>query len=459
MSPPAHRFAAAAAAVLAVAEALAQPLDVRDPDSTRDIYLEMEVAPREVYVQEQITCVLRIYRAVEFFDAQIANFEPQGAVVHRLGRDSMYSRAIDGRRYDVIERRFAVFPQASGRLVVPAFRVDARIANADIASAKDGLFDVGRTLRLETEPVEVAVKPHPRTASTPWLPARALTMTEEWPEDPPRIVAGEPVVWTVRLQATGLAVEQLPAVDVSGVEGTRVYPDQPRASNRFDATAVHGERIQPLALVAGAAGELKLPELRVEWWDVEADAPRIASIPARTVNIEPAPTQAQRSATALPGDPAADAASARLWQVVSAALVVVWLVTLGALMHIRRRRGDGSSDSVPSGRTSMDTGVARRRVLDACRRSDPRAARDALLSWAGLLWPESSPRDLIALAPLVGDAPAAEAILALDSALWSSRTIGWDGTNLAARLPRRPRPGPARTRPPPAGGLPSLHPT
>ena len=158
MKASAFRIAVAAVAVFAFGEALAQPHDANDANdarSARDVYLEVDVTPREVYVQAQLTCVLRIYRAVEFLEAKLSEFEPEGAVIHRLGRDSRYTRVIDGRRYQIIERRFAVFPQASGRLTLPAIRLDARIADADAVSARGGVFDPGREVRIETEPVEI----------------------------------------------------------------------------------------------------------------------------------------------------------------------------------------------------------------------------------------------------------------------------------------------------------------
>ena len=436
------------------------PAPTAAAQSARDVFLEVEVTPRDVYVQSQILCVLRIYRAAEFLDAKLSEFDPEGAVTHRLGKDSTYARVIDGRRYRVIERRFAVFPQASGQLVLPAFRLDARIADAGAASTMGRLFGEGRRVRLSTQPVEVVVKPRPAATSTPWLPATAVTLTEEWPEEPPRLVAGEPVTWTLRLGATGLAGEQLPPIEPSGLEGVRFYPDQPVVATRAGTQSIHGELVQRIALVPGTEGTLTIPELRVQWWDVEADAPRTAVIPARTIAVAASPTRAEASRPALAAPAAVPATGSRLWQRVSAVLAVVWLATLGALLFVlgRRRRGDGQSPP-PAEDPIRNTAAARQRVLDACRDASPRAARSALLAWAGLVWTESPPRDLIALASRVRDEPLAEAILALDRALWSARDTGWTGQSLAARIPRElgRRPDSPR-RHPTAERLPSLHP-
>ena len=428
--------------------------------SARDVFLEVEVTPQAVYVQSQLVCVLRIYRAAEFLEAKLSDFNPDGAVTHRLGKDATYAKVVDGRRYRVIERRFAVFPKASGRLTLPAFRLDARIAEAGAASTMGRLFGEGRRVRIATQPVEVVVKPRPRAAATPWLPAHAVTLSEEWSEEPSRLVAGEPVTWTLRLGAEGLTGEQLPPIEPPAIDSARIYPDQPSIVTRADGHAVHGERVQHVAMVPGAAGELKIPELQVEWWDVEADAPRTARIPPRTIAVAAAPaTAGVASRPALAAPPAAPEVSPRLWQAISAALTVVWLVTLGALLRVlgRRRRSDTVSSS-PAETLPRDTAAARRRVLDACRDADPRAARGALLYWAGLVWPESPPRDLIVLAARVHDEPLAETILDIDRALWATRDSDWAGQSLAARLPRELGPPPSPRRRAPTDRLPSLHP-
>ena len=435
------------------------PASSTQAQSARDVFLEMEVTPREVYVQSQIVCVLRIYRASEFLEAKLSEFDPDRAVTHRLGRDSTYTKVIDGRRYRIIERRFAVFAQASGPLTLPAFRLDARIAEPGAASTMGRLFGEGRRVRIATQPVDVVVKPRPDAGVTPWLPATAVTLTGEWPDEPPRLVAGEPVTWTLRLGATGLAGEQLPPIEPPAIEGVRVYPDQPSIATRTSARAVHGERVERLAIVPGAAGTLTLPELRVQWWDVEADAPRTALIPARTISVAPAPASAAAPRPALAASPAVVQTSPRRWQVASAALAFAWLATLGVLVRVLGRRGRTDAPSeAPVEESPRDTAAARTRVLDACNASDPGAARHALLSWAGLAWQESPPRDLIALAARVRDERFRDAIMALDRALWSGRDTGWTGRSMATALPRDlDSPQPPRRRAA-ANRLPSLHP-
>ena len=430
------------------------------PQSARDVFLEVEVTPREVYVQSQIVCVLRIYRAAEFLDAKVSDLNPDTAVTFRLGKDSTYAKVVDGRRYRVIERRFAVFPQASGLLALPAFRLDARIAEPGAASTMGRLFGDGRRVRLATRPIDVVVNPRPDTASIPWLPARAVTLSEQWPDNPPRLVAGEPITWTLHLGATGLPGEQLPELLPPEIQGVRIYPDQPSVSTRTRAHAVHGERIQRIAVLPGTAGTMTIPELRVAWWDVEADAQRVARIPERKIEVAPSPALTTVQRPSLAESPAAPETSLRPWRIVSGVLALAWLVTLGAFVRVvlRVRSAGSQSTSNPDSDPSPDIAAARQNALKACRGTDPRTVRNALLGWAALVWPESPPRDLIALAAHVREEPLAAEILALDRVLWSARPGEWSGRSLAERLPLEFDTKVSRQCRITQGGLPSLNP-
>ena len=322
------------------------------------------------------------------------------------------------------------------------------------------LFGEGRRVRIATQPVEVVVKPRPRAAATPWLPAHAVTLSEEWSEEPSQLVAGEPVTWTLRLGAEGLTGEQLPPIEPPAIDSAA---DLPRPAFHRDprrwACGVRGARSARRdgtgrgrgAEDPGAAGGVvgRRGGCAAHCSDPCADDCRRSSASHCRGGVPPRP----RRSTAAPE------VSPRLWQGISAALTVVWLVTLGALLRVlgRRRRSDTVSSS-PAETLPRDTDAARRRVLDACRDADPRAARGALLHWAGLVWPESPPRDLIVLAARVHDEPLAETILDIDRALWATRDSDWAGQSLAARLPRELGPPPSPRRRAAMDRLPSLHP-
>ena len=111
-----------------------QPIAIRvseDPApasaAAREVQLQVETDATEVHVQQQLLLTVRLLHAVNFErGATLEAPEIPDAVVRELGENS-YEKLIDGRRYGVFERRYAVFPQRSGELVVPALGFQAAL--------------------------------------------------------------------------------------------------------------------------------------------------------------------------------------------------------------------------------------------------------------------------------------------------------------------------------------------
>jgi len=110
-----------------------QPIAIRvseDPPpasaAAREVQLQVETDAAEVHVQQQLLLTVRLLHAVNLNrGATLEAPEIPDAVVRELGEDS-YEKLVDGRRYGVFERRYAVFPQKSGELVVPALGFHGR---------------------------------------------------------------------------------------------------------------------------------------------------------------------------------------------------------------------------------------------------------------------------------------------------------------------------------------------
>jgi hypothetical protein len=301
----------------------------------RDIFLEAEVSPNPVYVQAQMRYVVRLLRSVDVVDGTLTEPSATNAVLRRLGRDISYTTNRDGRSYRVLERRYALFPQISGELVVSPVEFEGEVVDPSQASSGlSRLFARGKRVRLRTPIVRAtAIAPPADYPGQTWLPAKNVQISEEWSKDPDTLLAGEPLTRTLRLQAVGLSAEQLPEIAVTVAEGVKEYGDQPIMRTTADTDWVHGVREQRIALVPGNEGSYTLPEIRIDWWDTERNAPRQATIPARilrvaagTLDNAAALTDGEASTEKAP-PPATLRQRLPLWQGVSALLAIVWLIT------------------------------------------------------------------------------------------------------------------------------------
>jgi hypothetical protein len=405
-----------------------------DDAGSRDIFLEAEVSPNPAYVQAQMRFVVRLLRSVDVVDGTLTEPSATNAVLRRLGRDISYTTTRDKRSYRVLERRYALFPQASGELVISPVEFEGEVVDAGQAgTGLSRLFARGKRLRLRTDVVRATALPPPAAfAGHTWLPAKSLLINEEWSTDPETLRAGEPVTRTLSLRAVGLSAEQLPEVEVTISDGIKEYADQPITRTTTDTDWVHGVREQRIALVPGGEGTYTLPEIRIDWWDTERDALRQATLPARTLRVAagaPSSVDARLDADPVPAvQPMAASPwrSAPLWQGVAALLAVIWLLTLVAWCRARAPK-PADADRNTGGNTPREPPTSLR---EACLGDDAPGAREGLLRWAAESWPANPPRSLPALASRLADPALRAEIALLDRALYARSEEDWSGEQL-----------------------------
>lgn len=278
---------------LAVGQATTAPitLDVQEPSpATRakpggDVFVEVEADPVTPYVQQQVRYVVKLYYAFDLTDGNLAEPAADGLTAQRLGQEKRYVATVEGRRYNVVERHYALTPEHSGTIEVPAlvFR-----GNALDVTDPTGFFSRGRSVVARSQPVRLEVKPKPASwTDGAWLPAAGLLLKDET-ELPQQMRVGDPVTRTIRLQAQGLGFEQLPELELAAPAGTEMYPDKADTRTRDDGEWLYGERVRKFAFVPSHAGTLTIPGLTVHWWDTANDRMETAELPPRTITVLPA---------------------------------------------------------------------------------------------------------------------------------------------------------------------------
>jgi hypothetical protein len=401
------------------------------PDiGTEPIVLKAEVATREAYVQQQIVYTLKLYYAVNLSEGAIDELNVPNAVVERLGQDERSMTEINGQRYQVLERRYLVVPEQSGELQIPSVSLRARVVSSG-GSVFDSFFNRGRSVEVPSEAITVTVKPRPAGFSgAVWLPATSVAISEA-PLDE-SVQVGDAITRKLRIDARGLSATQLPAFSIDAPPGAQVYPDQPSRVTRAEGNEVVATLEQNIALLPAQAGTLKLPPIQIRWWDVAADAERIAELPAQTLTVRAAsgvasvPTPTADSASVLPATSAVTTSSP-LWPIVSSALLVL---TLGAFAQIWRLNQRLKRLAAPPAERAIDDanrGNAERLLKRAIGQSDAAAATTALLKLAAVRG--ISARNLSELAAQL-DGPFAITLRALEQARYAARAESPDLTAL-----------------------------
>ncbi len=413
--------------------------------SNQAVVFEAQVDRDSVYVQGQVILTLRVQESINLEDRSLTDLKLDNAFVHPLEQQS-FQRTVNGRPRLVHEVRYAIFPEQSGTLTIPAQTYAARERGP-----RRGLFDLGssgRQLRRQTKPLQIEVLPRPDTyPRADWLPATELTVEESWSTPPEQLRVGESATRTVTIRGVGLQGAQLPPVLYPATRGLKFYPDQPEITDGEASSGLVGTRVDSVAIVPTRAGTWQIPEVRIPWWDTRTDELRYAVLPAQELQVMaadpatlPSPPVGQTAPVAATGAELAPAAGApdtgsasdtRLWQLVSAVTALGWLSTLAYLLYTRRRRESAGPQEPP--RRSNET-RAFKDALAACDNGDAAAARTAVLAWAAQLSTATPPTSLAQVAALLDDVSLCAALDSLDRTLYGGAASTWDGAELAGCL-------------------------
>ncbi|MFQ5519703.1 MAG: protein BatD, partial [Mariprofundus sp.] len=254
--------------------------DASDGEPQGDIWLDMQIEPKQVLVQQQAIITIRIYQAVSLSQAQISEPAPAHAIVERLGEDSTFQTTKNGRRWHVTERRYALFPQQSGQLEIEPLQLDG-----SVMVGNGGYFQSAKPVRVRSNALNLDVRAIPTSwNAAEWLPAKQIRLEESWPESIEHKV-GEPITRTLTVYADGLTSSQLPVFFTALPDFLKAYPDTPVLSDDKKASGIIGSRQEKTAIMPTRPGTYIWPELSLSWWNTETGKLEEASIPARTFKV------------------------------------------------------------------------------------------------------------------------------------------------------------------------------
>ena len=314
---------------------------VATAQSNAAAFVETEVDAQQPYVQQSVGVVVRLYFASQLASGELVLDTPQGASLQRVGEDRTDVRQINGRRYNVVERRFLLIPERSGPLRLPGARFNGRTAGGFF----DDFFGAGGDGRMNAVSPErtLQVRAQPAQAPQPWLPLHGLQLRYTTAPDSAR--AGEAATVVVEAVANGATRAQftdLPVPDLG--DAGQVFAEPAQHEETFTGSTPRLKITRRYSIVPRQAGTLVVPGPKVSWWNVDSGSAQQATLPDLTLTVAagrggPPAAQALDTQAALPGEdvqPAAPtavplgAADARPWPWIAAAagLALLWLLTL-----------------------------------------------------------------------------------------------------------------------------------
>ena len=83
------------------------------------VYTETLIDKPAVYVQEQLLLTHRLYTSIQLTDLSMEELVLPGAIIQKVAQNQFQKR-VGNKDYMVVEMKYALFPQTSGKLNIPA---------------------------------------------------------------------------------------------------------------------------------------------------------------------------------------------------------------------------------------------------------------------------------------------------------------------------------------------------
>lgn len=410
------------------------------------IYTETLVDKSAVYIQEQIILTHRLYTSVQLRDYSLSELDIPGAIVQRLG-DTQFQKVINGRNYLVLEVSYAIFPQSSGKLNIPALRFGAFESSS---RSQFGAFATrGNRVFRDTQAKTIDIMARPaHVPADEWMPSSNIELTEQWSDDLNNLSVGEPITRTIRISAQGLTGAQILPLTIAPSSQYKLYPDQPQLDQQVSSNGLLGTRTESLALVPNQAGEIILPAIEMRWWDTVNQRMQTASLPGKTVQVSASTTI--NNAPVVPNNQLltmeplnlnteatkVENTAPSMLVKLSLAFNALLLAAIAALVAGRRRQKtvtQASSEVKTSALLNLKQQL--KSIEIQAKQNNLMGMRDAILSWGQCLFAETPPTTLKQLSTLLNDTELQEQFAQLDRQLYKGKT-GDDMLDIALLLKR-----------------------
>lgn len=441
------------------------------------IAFKATLSPLTGYEGQQYVLTLSLYRApsiiAQMQQIGIAPFKIEHAKITPLNLEPPKEIRMRGQLYQVLSQRYAVYPDAPGTLQVPAILFSADMIQKQKNQASGGLMTnmlsdpfaaEVKTMRLSSKPITFHVKAKPAHAGS-WLPAKNVDLTVHYSGITGDMHVGDLITRTVSLRANGVPSEALPSVATDNVAGMNVYPNKPVYKDEQNSEGIVGVLTQKEAFMANKAGDYTLPGMHIAWFNTTTGQVEDASIKPKEIRFLSAiqltqpihQTSETQGANALATEPNVQAVNS-WWVWVIGVLLCLWLVTLWGWWYSKKKSlrrvehsaanpSEGDLINVHPKAVPNTLRTAKKNLQQACDANNAMAAKEALLHYAQLAWPQAALRSIGELAAYVEE-PLKAALLQLERCLYDANISGWQGAVLWQAFQNRPTPTNTKKTPP-----------
>lgn len=391
--------------------------------SEDDVQLIARVENNKPYVNQQVIYKVALYNRKRLLDAEYQEPQVSDALLIPLGNAKRYQTTKNNKEYIVEEQSYAIYPQKSGNIKI----------NSPVFSAL--VYDLNpQRIKAQDKAINLKVQTIPSTyKGADWLPARQVSLLEKYESTKQTLAQGSTLVRTITIEGVGVPAQLMPSLQFDESKDFNVYVEKGKEHNQVTQGQITGSLSLKVTYLFKESGNVTIPEVKLPWFNTSTGKEEHAILPPRSIEITP-------SAAAVPSTPQGSAIKTTMsgstqttapttnnsWPWLIALLfALAWVITLLLWFWQKYSRASGKGKYKK----------ALEELNQSCAECNPIKARDALLNWASLHWPDAPMLNLSDVSKLVRDVHLKKQLHQLAQVLYkNNEKVLWRGDELARSI-------------------------
>jgi hypothetical protein len=386
-------------------------------ENAETLFIDAVVKPDTPYIQQQVKYTLRLWRQSHLQRGYFLTPDIPDVLVIPAPATSQRTVIRDGREYELLQQPYFIFPQRSGEIRLPP----------PVFSSQD-LFKKGKPRVLTVKPAM------DEKTMQPWVIASNIILDQQWhfPDKP--IQVGQPIERTLIIRGEGIIGAQLPNPGITSIENMHIQ--QLATETRYDLkdNQVLGTRIERFRYIPTQAGDYKINDITIKWWNSRSDTEIKTLAPGYEIHIIPASVlpDTQHSISSSDAEMTRISSAETEVDTITAfsdwkLILLVFSTSLVAYLIWKYRLYQRLKNRVQIYSLYRD-------VLTACKNNDVAGIKDSLLQWAQLKLHTGNSATLLSLSQFTTDNTVIKALSALDQALYSRQHLSCSAGQLKQTL-------------------------
>lgn len=274
-----------------------------DAGKSRDYFMEAAVDDSRPFVSQQITLTLKLYIAVQYYGSpELIEPTTTGFWTELLGTKGPYQQRVSDRTYRVIERKYALFPTATGEQTIGRATITVTVPARQQARRRDpfdifGMLGGGQEVQIRSQPITVNVRPLPEAGRPDDFSGTVGRFTFKATPTKQEVEVGQPL--SVNFSITGVGnIKSVAEPQIPDLPDFRVY----RASSNESVTKlddrIGGTKIFEEVFIPKRPGQLEIPTFSFSFFDPEAE--RYRTVATRPITVKAIRTEGYAATPELP---------------------------------------------------------------------------------------------------------------------------------------------------------------